>query len=509
MHLYMALFLILLEPISSYKILIFSPRLGHSHVNFMGRIADILVEAGHDVTVFVPDLNPDVSNNGSKLAKIIRKRFPNNPYLAKNSSGIMWKKKGNSILRVYQLFKRLSDAQRMTCRKHLEDDKLMDSLQAEQYDLGITEYINFCGYSIFKRIGLNNYITATAVNLFEVTSDIFGVSSNPSYVPASFAFTSDKMNYRDRLTNIIIYAITYGLTKFIWEPAAQSLQHHLPNKFDYIEAVEKSSLIFVNTEELIEFPRLVSRKIVFVGGIAISEASPLTEDYQQIMDHSGRGVILVSFGTIVKSKDMDSDMKKIFEDAFQQLSEITFIWKYENDERGEDVYLPNVIKRKWVPQNDLLNHHKLLAFISHCGQNSLMESINGGVPLICIPLFSDQFRNAATAKNRNVAVILNKENLTAVGLSSAVKTIINEESYRKSAQKLKKMIKYKPVSARERLIRYTEFVIKYGPFENFNVAASKLNIFQYFLVDVLLVAYLSKGGRWKLSEVKIHSGRPS
>lgn len=50
MRLYKALLLILLvEFITSYKILIFSPRLGYSHVNFMGRIADILVEAGHDV----------------------------------------------------------------------------------------------------------------------------------------------------------------------------------------------------------------------------------------------------------------------------------------------------------------------------------------------------------------------------------------------------------------------------------------------------------------------------
>lgn len=72
--------------------------------------------------------------------------------------------------------------------EHLEDDKLMGSLQKEQYDLGITEQINFCGYAIFNRIGLNNYITAMAFNLLEVTSDFFGVSSNPSYVPGLFLY---------------------------------------------------------------------------------------------------------------------------------------------------------------------------------------------------------------------------------------------------------------------------------------------------------------------------------
>ena len=33
----------------AYKILVFSPSIGHSHVMFSGKIADTLVEAGHEV----------------------------------------------------------------------------------------------------------------------------------------------------------------------------------------------------------------------------------------------------------------------------------------------------------------------------------------------------------------------------------------------------------------------------------------------------------------------------
>ena len=33
----------------SYKILVYSPLIGHSHVKFMGSIADTLAEAGNDV----------------------------------------------------------------------------------------------------------------------------------------------------------------------------------------------------------------------------------------------------------------------------------------------------------------------------------------------------------------------------------------------------------------------------------------------------------------------------
>lgn len=65
----------------------------------------------------------------------------------------------------------------------MEDTDLLNRLHAENFDLGITEMISFCGYAIFKIIGLKNYASAFATNLVEVYSDPLGVSSNPSYIP--------------------------------------------------------------------------------------------------------------------------------------------------------------------------------------------------------------------------------------------------------------------------------------------------------------------------------------
>uniref|UniRef100_A0A1I8AL47 Glucuronosyltransferase n=1 Tax=Steinernema glaseri TaxID=37863 RepID=A0A1I8AL47_9BILA len=38
-----------LQTVASYKILVYNPRFSHSHVGYAGKIADVLVEAGHDV----------------------------------------------------------------------------------------------------------------------------------------------------------------------------------------------------------------------------------------------------------------------------------------------------------------------------------------------------------------------------------------------------------------------------------------------------------------------------
>lgn len=43
--------LISCSEVISLKILIYSPAIGHSHLQFVGKLADILVIAGHDVVI--------------------------------------------------------------------------------------------------------------------------------------------------------------------------------------------------------------------------------------------------------------------------------------------------------------------------------------------------------------------------------------------------------------------------------------------------------------------------
>ena len=45
--------LLLVSHAVGYNILIYNPQVGHSHVSFWGKIADILVEAGHNVVSFI------------------------------------------------------------------------------------------------------------------------------------------------------------------------------------------------------------------------------------------------------------------------------------------------------------------------------------------------------------------------------------------------------------------------------------------------------------------------
>ncbi|KAI5661187.1 hypothetical protein M9H77_20510 [Catharanthus roseus] len=114
---------------------------------------------------------------------------------------------------------------------------------------------------------------------------------------------------------------------------------------------------------------------------------------------SDRSSVFVSFGS-----EYFLNTQEIEEIAIGlELSNVNFIWVLrfpkEEDKKIEQVlpegYLERVkdrgrIVQKWAPQAKILGHPSIGGFVSHCGWNSVMESIEIGVPIIAIPMIIDQ-----------------------------------------------------------------------------------------------------------------------
>ncbi|GJX85711.1 UDP-glycosyltransferase 90A1-like protein [Tanacetum coccineum] len=85
----------------------------------------------------------------------------------------------------------------------------------------------------------------------------------------------------------------------------------------------------------------------------------------------------VSFLWVVRKRDAEVHPNPLFEDGFE-----------------ERVKEKGIVVQEWVNQRDILEHEIVKGFVSHCGWNSVLESICAGVPILAWPLSAEQPLNA-------------------------------------------------------------------------------------------------------------------
>ncbi|CAK7328053.1 unnamed protein product [Dovyalis caffra] len=110
----------------------------------------------------------------------------------------------------------------------------------------------------------------------------------------------------------------------------------------------------------------------------------------------GRSVLYVAFGS-----QADISPEQLKEIATGLLdSKANFLWVIRAKERelGDDyeekIGNRGIVVREWVDQREILMHRSVQGFLSHCGWNSVLESICAGVPILAWPMMADQPLNA-------------------------------------------------------------------------------------------------------------------
>ena len=183
---------------------------------------------------------------------------------------------------------------------------------------------------------------------------------------------------------------------------------------DLIESLDKErprATVLVNTCQELEVGALAAmgaHDVLPVGPVLPSgddEAGIFKQDGAEYMEwldaQPASSVVYVSFGSLstMAREQLDELLRGLEESGRPYLCVVrkdikAALGEAEAAEMVGERRLMNGVAVEWCDQVRVLSHAAVGCFVTHCGWNSVLESVASGVPMACVPGMSDQRVNA-------------------------------------------------------------------------------------------------------------------
>ncbi|XP_046982130.1 UDP-glucuronosyltransferase 2C1-like [Schistocerca americana] len=325
-----------------------------------------------------------------------------------------------------------------------------------------------------------------------------GAASWAAASPAPFSVTpfmglpyTDRMALPQRLLNaachVALRAMQVLSTKLLLEPCVR--RHLGPDVPPISWLARNTSFVLQNALSPTTLPRAYFPDVAEVGCLHCRPAKPLPQDLEEFVSGSPSGFVLVSMGSGVRAANMPAELHRLLMTAFGSLP-YRVLWKHEAGPGGEGVpQVPgNVMLRRWLPQQDLLGHPRLRAFVGHGGLLSVLEAGFHGAPLLALPVFCDHDANAAAARRAGFARVLQLQGLTAPALAAAVRAVATDPRYREAAYRQSVLIRDQLTPPLEKAVFWTEYLLRHkGDTRHLQSAARDMAWWQLYCLDLALV----------------------
>lgn len=479
----------------SYKILVFSPATSKSHLISNGRLADELARAGHDVTVLELDfLGISETTNSVKVAK---KRTIGEFKEASNfknvllgfSETVMEEPSFTDEVKGWWAYQNVYND---LCAEFLERDELFLEMKKENFDGFFAEQINLCGFGYAHALGIPRRFLISSCPFAAPVYDFTGLPMPISTVPFA-ADLSVNPTYFERARNFFAAVVTKVEFVILNNRLHAHFQHNFGEDFPTpYSIVSNVDVIFIATDEIIDISTTTLQNIVHVGGLGVDDdVTELDTTFSQEMQKGKEGVIYFSLGTIANTTKIDKKVMQSVLNVVKKFPDYHFIIradKYDTNTRENAKHVKNAFVSDWLPQTAILHHPRLQLFITHSGYNSIVEAARAGVPLINIPFMFDQNLNSRAVEKKGWGIRRHKSQLVTEpeAIEEAIEQIIHNKRYKEKAERIRDLIKSKPLSSSELLVKNMEWAIKNHGLDEIKFENRDSTTWTYYNLDVVL-----------------------
>ncbi|XP_061102486.1 2-hydroxyacylsphingosine 1-beta-galactosyltransferase [Conger conger] len=459
------------------KIVIVPPIMFESHLYIFKTLASALHQEGHDTVFLVSEGREVPPSEHYRL-----QRYPG-IFNSTSADDFLQSKVKNIFsgrLTALELFDIL-DHYSQNCDVMVGSESVMSRLKEEKFDLLLVDPNEMCGFVIAHLLGVRYAVFSTGL---WYPAEV-GAPAPLSYVPEFNSLLTDKMSLLQRITNTAVYLVSRFGVQFLVLPKYDRImkKHNVQPQVSMHELVQGSRLWMLCTDMALEFPRPTLPHVVYVGGILTQPPSPLPEEFLSWANSAEeKGFVLVSFGAGVKY--LSDDIAKKLAGALGRLPQ-KVIWRFSGivpSNLGNNTKLV-----EWMPQNDLLGHPNIRAFLSHGGLNSIYEAMYHGVPVVGVPLFGDHYDTMTRVEAKGMGIMLEWKRMSEEDLYQAMVKIMKDNRYKERAQVLSHIHKDQPGHPVTRAVYWISYILRHHGADHLRSSIYSIPTYQYFLLDIVAV----------------------
>ncbi|KAL7730660.1 hypothetical protein ACLKA6_003437 [Drosophila palustris] len=375
-----------------------------------------------------------------------------------------------------------------SCLNVLVNEEVKQLMQSKtSYDLMIIEPTHTDGL-----FGMAGHFNATLIGLATSggdwnLNDLVGFTGSSTFEPLMPIGFRSGITMVDRLYNWVLITEEWMIHKLIFLPGLLVVHQHFFGHLSqtFTEIRHNFSLILLNQHFSIFDARPNVPSLIEVGGMHVPKLKPqLPPELAQFIDDAPHGVILMCLGTELRSKDLPATTLAIILDTFATLPQ-RIIWKFEGSQRPN--VSDNIYMDEWLPQQAILAHPNVRLFISHSGMLSIIEATFHAKPVLGMPLFFDQLRNAERMQLEGAGLLLNILTLTRQDFESAIRQLLDQPQYSRNVQALSQRFRDQPMHPLDTAVYWTEYILRYKGAPHMRISPSNIKFIDYYGLDNLLL----------------------
>ncbi|KAH8238009.1 hypothetical protein KR032_010869 [Drosophila birchii] len=475
--------------------------LSPSHLVIQMSMARILAERGHNVTVVTALKPPLMHKNITHILLPLDKDYVQ----SFNSVVASLANTGNSnfFLTILRSAKKLSEA--LSKLGAVINHQVVRDLYEHpdnKFDLVIVGYFKN-SFQLALAHKLKVPLVVTVPNPPAFIGDMIGNPWEVSYVPAMYASQEVPIGLGRRALNILTnwgLRLFTALNEYGNAKTYREIYGDDPTLPAYDDLHKNISLIFFASHGISEGPiRPNVPAVIEVGGIQVKDRpDPLPQNMAEFLDDAPHGAILFSLGSNIKK---DHIVPETARKIFNVISKLTqkVIWKWDDLENTPG-NSKNILYSKWLPQDDILAHPNIKLFITHAGKGGLTEAQYHGVPMLALPVFGDQPTNAKAMVEQGFGLSQSLLTLEEQSFLEGIHEVLENPKYANAARSFSRLYRDRPMSARETLIYWVEYVIRHhgaahlqSPVVHMSfIAANNLDIFALIVIAIAVIFYIVK-----------------